>query len=78
MITKSATVGFKIAGVQQQIIQLENQNAVLTPEDNQKLQHLRRTLQNLYQTYDVDLEDWVLKKAIKVNLSNVEETHKHC
>ena len=57
MITKSATVGFKIAGVQQQIIQLEHQNAVLTPEDNQKLQHLRRTLQHLYQTYDVDLED---------------------
>ena len=57
MITKSATVGFKIAGVQQQIIQLEHQNAVLTSEDNQKLQHLRRTLQNLYQNYDVDLED---------------------
>ncbi len=57
MITKSATVGFKIAGVQQQIIQLEHQNAVLTPEDSQKLQHLRRTLQNLYQNYDVDLED---------------------
>ena len=57
MMTKSATVGFKIAGVQQQIIQLENQNAVLTPEDNQKLQHLRRNLQKLYQTYDVDLED---------------------
>ena len=57
MMTKSATVGFKIAGVQQQIIQLENQNAVLTPEDNQKLHHLRRTLQNLYQTYDVYLED---------------------
>ncbi len=57
MITKSATVGFKIAGVQQQIIQLEHQHAVLTPEDTQKLQHLRKTLQNLYQTYDVDLED---------------------
>ncbi len=57
MMTKSMTVGFKIAGVQQQIIQLEHQNAVLTSEDNQQLQHLRRTLQNLYQTYDVDLED---------------------
>ena len=57
MITKSATVGFKISRVQQQIIQLEHQNAVLTPVDNQKLQQLRRTLQNLYQTYDVDLED---------------------
>lgn len=57
MITKSATIGFKIAGVQQQIVQLEHQNAVLTPKDNQKLQYLRRTLQNLYQNYDVDLED---------------------
>ena len=44
MITKSATVGFKIAGVQQQIIQLEHQNAALTLEDKQKLQQLRRTL----------------------------------
>ena len=57
MITKSATIGFKIAETQQQIIQLEHQNAVLTPEDNRQLQHLKRTLQNLYQTYDVDLED---------------------
>ena len=57
MMTKSATVGFRIAGVQQKIIKLEHQNAVLTPEDKQKLQQLRRTLQNLCQTYDVDLED---------------------
>ncbi len=57
MTTRSATVGFKIAGVQQQIIQLEHQNAVLIREDKQKLQQLRRTLQNLYQTYDIDLED---------------------
>ena len=57
MTTKSATVGFKIAGVQQQIIQLEHQNAVLTPKDKQKLQQLRRTLQKLCQNYDVDLED---------------------
>ena len=57
MITKSATIGFKIAGVQQQIIQLEYRNAVLTPKDNQKLKCLRRTLQNLSQNYDVDLED---------------------
>ncbi len=57
MITKSATIGFKIAGIQQQIIQLKHQNAVLTPEDNRQLQHLKRTLQNLYQIYDVDLED---------------------
>ncbi len=57
MMTKSATVGFKIAGVQQQIIKLEHQNAVLTLEDKQQLQQLRRTLQKLCQTYDVDLED---------------------
>ena len=57
MITKSAIVGFKIAGVQQQIIKLEHEHAVLTPEDKQKLQQLRKTLQILCQTYDVDLED---------------------
>ena len=57
MMTKSATVGFKIAEVQQRIIKLEHQYAVLTPEDKQKLQQLRKTLQNLYQSYDVDLED---------------------
>ncbi len=57
MITKSATVGFKIAEVKQQIIKLKHQNAVLTPEDKQKLRQLRRTLHNLYQSYDIDLED---------------------
>ena len=58
-MTKSATVGFKIAEIQQAIITLEYQNAILTLEDQQKLQQLKQTLQNLYQTYDVDLEDWV-------------------
>ena len=57
MMTKSAIVGFKIAGIQQQIIKLEHQNSVLTLEDKQKLQKLRQTLQTLYQSYDVDLED---------------------
>ena len=57
MTTKSTAVGFRITGVQQQIIKLENQNAVLTSEDKQKLQKLRKTLQNLRQIYDVDLED---------------------
>lgn len=57
MTTKSATVGFKLAKVRQQIIQLEHQNALLTSKDKQQLQHLRKTLQNLYQNYDVDLED---------------------
>ena len=57
MTTKSVTVGLKIAGVQQQIIQLEHQNAVLTREDKQRLQQLRKNLHHLFQTYDVDLED---------------------
>ena len=57
MMTRSATVGFKIAGAKQQIIELEHQNAVLTSKDRQKLEQLKQTLQNLYQTYDVDLED---------------------
>ena len=57
MITKSTTVGFKIAEVQQQIIKLKHQNALHTTEERQKLQQLKRTLQNLWQSYDVDLED---------------------
>ncbi len=57
MMTKSATVGFKIAGIQQQIIKLEHQNAVLTLKDKRQLQQLRKNLQDLCQTYDVDLED---------------------
>ena len=57
MMSKSATVGFKIAEIQQRIIKLEHQNAILTSEDKQKLQQLRENLQNLYQSYDVDLED---------------------
>lgn len=57
MISRAAKVGFKIAEIQQQIIRLENENALLTQKDNQKLQQLRNTLQDLYQTYDVDLED---------------------
>ena len=61
MMTKSATVGFKIAEIQQQIIRLEHRNAVLTHKENQKLQQLKKTLQDLYQTYDVDLENWVGK-----------------
>ena len=56
MMSKSATVGFKIAEIQQQIIKLEYQNAVLTQKDKQKLQQLRRTLQNLYQDYSLDSE----------------------
>ncbi len=57
MMTRSATVGFKIAKAKQQIVKLEHQNAVLTLKDQQKLQQIRNNLQHLYQTYDVDLED---------------------
>ena len=57
MMTRSATVGFKIAKAKQQAIAIEHQNAVLTSKDKQKLEQLKQTLQNLYQTYDVDLED---------------------
>ena len=57
MMTKSATVAFKIAKAKQQMIQLEHQNPVLTQKENQKLQQLKLTLQKLYQSYDVDLED---------------------
>ena len=57
MMTRSATVGFKIAKAKQQIIELEHQNAILTLKDKQKLQKIRNHLQHLYQTYDVELED---------------------
>ena len=59
-MTRSATVGFKIAQAKQQVIELEHQNAVLTLKalkDKQKLEQLKQTLQNLYRTYDVELED---------------------
>ena len=55
-MTQSATVGFKIAKVKQQIIELENQNSVTTSEDKQKLQQLKKTLQKLYQNYNIDLD----------------------
>ncbi|MDJ0594063.1 MAG: hypothetical protein QNJ72_29490 [Pleurocapsa sp. MO_226.B13] len=57
MMTRSATVGFKIAEAKQQIIKLEHQNAILTLKDKRKLQQIRNNLQHLYQIYDVDLED---------------------
>ena len=37
MMIKSATVGFKISEIQQRIIRLEHQNAVLTSEDKLEL-----------------------------------------
>ncbi|MDJ0593847.1 MAG: hypothetical protein QNJ72_28350 [Pleurocapsa sp. MO_226.B13] len=57
MMTRSATVGLKIAKAKQQALELEHQNAVLTSKDKQKLEQLKQTLQNLYRTYDVELED---------------------
>jgi hypothetical protein len=57
MATQDAAVGFKIAEVQMQIIQLEHKEAVLTPKDKQKLRHLRQNLQTLRQSYGIDLED---------------------
>ena len=57
MISKSAELGFKIAGIKQQIIQLEYQNAVLTQKDKQKLQQLKKTLQHLHHNYNVDSEN---------------------
>ena len=57
MATQDAAVGFKISEVQMQIIELEHKEAVLTPEDKQKLRKLKQNLQNLRQSYGVDLED---------------------
>lgn len=56
-MTRSATVGFKIAKAKQQAIAIEYQNAILTSKDRQKLEQLKQTLQALYQTYDVERED---------------------
>lgn len=57
MTTNAATIGFQLARVQQQIIELENQQSLLLTRDKQKLQDLRKTLQTLRQNYDIDLED---------------------
>lgn len=57
MATQDAAVGFKIAEVQMQIIELEHKEAILTPEDKQKLRNLKHNLQTLRQSYGIDLED---------------------
>lgn len=57
MTTKAATVGFKLAQIQQEIIELEHKYAVITEEDKQKLQDLRQTKLSLSQNYDINLED---------------------
>ena len=63
MTSKSATMGFKIAEIQQHIINLEYQKALLTPKDRQKLQQRKRTLQNLYQNSPIDSENQVKKSV---------------
>ncbi|MGK7948402.1 MAG: hypothetical protein AB4368_06240 [Xenococcaceae cyanobacterium] len=57
MTTNAATVGFKLAQIQQEIIELEHKYAVITEEDKQKLQELRQTKLSLSQNYDINLED---------------------
>ena len=57
MTTNAATVGFKLAHIQEEIIELEHKYAVITEEDKQKLQKLRQTELSLRQNYDINLED---------------------
>jgi hypothetical protein len=57
MTTNATTVGFKLAQIQEEIIELEHKYAVITEEDRQKLQKLRQTELSLRQNYDIDLED---------------------
>ncbi len=57
MTTNAATVGFQLAQLQQEIIELEHKYAVITEEDKQKLQELKQTELRLRQNYDINLED---------------------
>ena len=57
MTTNATTVGFKLAQLKQEIIELENKYPVITEEDKQKLQELKQTELSLSQNYDIDLED---------------------
>ncbi len=57
MTTNATTVGFKLAQLKQEIIELENKYPVITEEDKQKLQELRQNELSLSQNYDIDLED---------------------
>jgi septal ring factor EnvC (AmiA/AmiB activator) len=57
MTTNAATVSFKLAQLQQEIIELERKYAVITEEDKQKLHQLRQTELSLRQNCDINLED---------------------
>ena len=57
MTTKATTVGFKLAQLKQEIIELENKYPVITEEDKQKLHELRQIELSLTQNYDINLED---------------------
>lgn len=57
MTTNATTVGFQLAHIQEEIIELEHKYAVITEEDKQKLQELRQTELSLRQNYDLNLED---------------------
>ncbi|MDJ0636763.1 MAG: hypothetical protein QNJ34_26525 [Xenococcaceae cyanobacterium MO_188.B29] len=57
MTTNATTVGFKLAQLKQEIIELEHKYAVITEEEKQKLQELRQTELSLSQNYGINLED---------------------
>ncbi len=57
MTTKAATVGFKLAQIQQEIIELEHKYPIITEEDKYKLQELKQTELSLSQNYDINIED---------------------
>ncbi len=54
MTTNATTVGFKLARIQEEIIELEHKYAVITEEDRQKLQKLRQIELSLRQNYDIN------------------------
>ncbi|BAU66957.1 hypothetical protein STA3757_43630 [Stanieria sp. NIES-3757] len=57
MISHTATIGLKLANIQQKIVKLEYQNPILTKEEEKKLRQLKRAELNLRQNYHIDLED---------------------
>lgn len=58
MKINATTVGFKLARIQEEIIELEHKYAVITQEDRQKLQKLRQIELSLRQNYDINSEDY--------------------
>ncbi len=57
MTTKATTIGFKLAQIQQEIVELKYKHPVITEKERQKLQKLRQIELRLRQNYDIDLED---------------------